>query len=623
MCSELKFGCLTLLALMILSCTSYKKLGMIRSGQVRIGLGVSEEKPLDDAEPQVDIDSMRGALKDGPVLMNAILDTETGEMVATDVIRASRVVARFRNVAERGGLVSVSFDVIVPERMKDSRYQLKIWPFMVMAEDTIGLDPVYITGERYRSRQLRGYERYRAFLASIVSDTTDFIRMGQLDVFLARNFPETYAMKNDSSMVDDEVAESLFGLTQAEAAAHYTRQWQVRANERRKNMRGKMFARYVKDPLVVEGIKLDTVLTASSGDFIYRYVHTFRPQPKIRKVVVLLRGKVYQDGVSVAELPFPEEISFYISSLNGLVQDIMKYRVVVLERRAYDNTRVLLDFRQGSAELDTTLGDNASEMHRVRRCLDDIVSNEKYELDSLKITASCSLEGGFDFNGRLSAARALTVKGVLAKDFPDSWKSKVQTAALPENWDQFSLLVENDTILSESARRRMIHQVKLASKKPDAAEAALSKMPEYRYLREKIYPKLRCVKFEFHMHRVGMVKDTIHTTELDTVYMAGLDALRNMEYKRAVSLLKPYRDYNSALALTSADYNHTALDVLQTLSKEDPKVCYLMAIVLSRLEQKEEASRYLDLAVAYDPMLKYRANLDPELSGCINNNLNF
>ena len=271
----------------------------------------------------------------------------------------------------------------------------------------------------------------------------------------------------------------------------------------------------------------------------------------------------------------------------------------------------------------TTLGDNASEMHRVRRCLDDIVSNEKYELDSLKITASCSLEGGFDFNGRLSAARALTVKGVLAKDFPDSWKSKVQTAALPENWDQFSLLVENDTILSESARRRMIHQVKLASKKPGVAEAALSKMPEYRYLREKIYPKLRCVKFEFHMHRVGMVKDTIHTTELDTVYMAGLDALRNMEYKRAVSLLKPYRDYNSALALTSADYNHTALDVLQTLSKEEPKVCYLMAIVLSRLEQKEEASRYLDLAVAYDPMLKYRANLDPELSGCINNNLNF
>ena len=101
--------------------------------------------------------------------------------------------------------------------------------------------------------------------------------------------------------------------------------------------------------------------------------------------------------------------------------------------------------------------------------------------------------------------------------------------------------------------------------------------------------------------------------------MAGLDALRNMDYKHAVSQLRQYRDYNSALALTSADYNHTALDVLQALSKTDPKVCYLMAIVLSRLGQKTEAARYLDLAVAYDPMLKYRANLDPELSGYINN----
>ena len=619
MCSRWKWGYVIMALLIMFSCTSYRKLDRIRSGQVRMGLSVSEDKPLDDGETQVDVDSIRGTLADGPIIMNAIRDTETGEMVATDVIRASRVVARFRNVAERGGKVSISFDVIVPEGMKDSRYQLKIWPFMALAGDTVGLDPIYITGEKYRSRQLKGYERYRAFLASIVSDTTDFIRMGQLEVFISRNFPQTYAMKTDSSMVDEALAESLFGLTQTEAIAHYTRQWQVRANERRKSMRGRMFAKYVKDPLEVDGIRLDTVLTSSAGDFIYRYVHTFRPPPKVKKAVVLLRGKMYQDGVVVTELPLPKEIAFYISSLSGLVQDKVKYRVVVLERRAYDNTKVLLDFGQGSAVLDTTLGDNASEMRRVRKCMDDIISNEVFELDTLKITASCSLEGGFEFNGRLSSARAKTVRKALAEDFPDSWKTKVQTAAVPENWEQFSLLVENDTTLSDLAKRRISQQVKIASKRPDVAEAALAKMPEYRYLREKIYPKLRCVKFEFYMHRVGMIKDTVHTTEVDTVYMAGLDALRDMDYKKAVSFLKPYRDYNSALALTSADYNHTALDVLQTLSLEDSKVCYLMAIVLSRLEQKKEAAKYLDLAVAYDPMLKYRANLDPELSGYINN----
>ena len=619
MYSDLKRGCILLLVLLVISCSSYRKLERIRSGEVRMGLGVSEDKPLEDETPEVDIDSIRGSLAEGPILMNAIRDSETGEMVATDIISASRVVARFRNVAERGGLVSISFDVIVPEEMKDSKYQLKIWPYMTVAGDTLGLDPLYITGEKYRSKQIRGYERYRAFLASIISDTTDFIRVGQLEVFLARNFPQTYAMKNDSSLVDDIKAESLFGVTQTQAVEHYTRMWQVRANERRKGMKEKMFAKYVRDPLAVEGIRLDTVLTASSGDFIYRYVHTFRPPPRVKKVEVLLRGRLYENGLEVARLPFPENIAFYISSLNGLVEDKIKYKIVVLERKAYDNTKVLLDFRQGSAEMDTLMGDNASELRRVRKCMEQVISNEEFELDSLKITASCSLEGSFELNKRLSGARAETVRKVLEDDFPQQWQEKVQTAALPENWEQFSLLVANDTMLTESVKKRIESQVKIATKRPDAAEAALAKLSEYRYLREKIYPKLRSVKFEFYMHRVGMLKDTVHTSEVDSVYMHGLEALKDMDYKGAVTLLKPYRDYNCALALASADYNHTALDVLQELPVDNPKVCYLMAIVLSRLDQKKEASKYLDLSIAYDPMFKYRANLDPELSGYINN----
>ena len=92
-----------------------------------------------------------------------------------------------------------------------------------------------------------------------------------------------------------------------------------------------------------------------------------------------------------------------------------------------------------------------------------------------------------------------------------------------------------------------------------------------------------------------------------------------MDYKKAVTLLRSYRDYKAALALASADYNHTALDILKELSVDNPRVCYLMAIIMSRLDQKTEASKYLELAVAYDPLLKYRANLDPELSGYINN----
>ena len=96
--------------------------------------------------------------------------------------------------------------------------------------------------------------------------------------------------------------------------------------------------------------------------------------------------------------------------------------------------------------------------------------------------------------------------------------------------------------------------------------------------------------------------------------MSGLEALQQMDYKKAVEALRPYRDYNSALALVAADYNHTALDILNALDDTDAKVCYLKALVLCRLGVPEEAGKYFELSIAYDPYLEHRANLDPEMS---------
>lgn len=576
-------------------------------------LSVPEEPPIEEEEDnELQIDSIRGTLSDEPIIMNAIKDTETGEMVATDVINASKVTARFRNVAERAGYVSISFDVSVPTAMSDSEWQLKILPFMAIQEDTVSLDALYITGEKYREEQLRGYQRYRAFLASIITDTTDFIRLGQLEIFIERHYPETYAMKRDSTIIPAPQAENLFGVTQREALIHYTRQMKWRFNERRKGRVGKMYERYVKDPIVTEGIRLDTVLTSSGGDFIYRYVHTFRSRPNLKKVTVSLDGKLYEKGECIHEFPFPDELTFYISSLSTLVDDRPKYRMFVLERSVYDNTKAFIDFRQGSSVVDTLLGDNASELRRVMRCIDDVVARDDLELDSLVIVASCSPEGSYSMNRRLSAARSEAVRRYIGRYVPEEWRDSLKASELPENWEQMRKLVANDTLMTASAKERIVGLID-GMRDPDRVEAKIASMPEYRYLREKVYPKLRSVRFDFHMHRTGMLKDTVHTTELDTVYMSGIEALKSLDYKKAVSVLRPYGDYNTALAYMSADYNHSALDVLGKLDDTDPKVCYLKAMVLSRLGLHEEALKYYDLCLAYDPYMRHRANLDPEM----------
>lgn len=612
MCSDWKL--LTVAVLLILSsCSSYRRMEKIRNGEVGLVLSIPDEVVEEPEEAEVVIDSIRGELSDGPLIMNAIKDTETGEMVATDVIRASKVVARFRNVAERAGYVSVGFDVIVPAAMAVSDWQLKMYPFMTIMDDCVPLDPLFITGENYRGKQLRGYERYNAFLASIITDPEDFVKIGQLEIFLRRHFPDTYAMKSDSSFVSDPEAENVFGVTQREAFEHYRRQLRWKLNERRKNRLDDMYGRYVKDPIVKEGVRLDTVLTSLDGDFLYRYSHTFRSRPGLKKVGISLKGKLYEDGECFLELPFPDELTFYISSLTSLADDISKYRMIVRSRRVYDNTKAFIDFATASAVIDTSLSDNASELERIRNCIQDVVSREEFALDSLVITASCSPEGSYALNTRLSAERSRSVRKYIEEFVPYQWRDSLRTSVLPENWDQLLRLVESDTVLTSEQKRKIISLSQNVDEEPDEVEYRLSQMKEYVYLRERIYPKLRTVSFNFHLHRVGMVKDTVHTTEPDTVYMAGLQAIKNMDYKKAVTLLRPYDDYNSALAFMCADYNHSALDVLGRLDDTDPRVCYLKAVVLARLENKEEALKYYELALAYDPRLEFRANLDPEM----------
>lgn len=613
MCSE-KIYAIMLLLVIVFSCSPYQKMQKIRSGEVEMILSVPEEEPLDDEdEPEVKIDSIRSSLTDEPLIMNAIRDAETGEMVATDVIGASKVTARFRNVAERAGYVSIGFDVTVPAAMADSDWQLKIHPQMRIMEDTVALEPLFITGEGYRYSQLRGYERYQAFLSSIIKDSLDFIRIGQLEIFLQRHFPETYAMKCDSSIISEPMAENFFGVTQRDALVHYTRHLKWKRNEWRKGRIGKMYDRYVKDPILTEGVRLDTVIKGLDGDFVYRYTHTFRSVPKLKKVMVSLDGSLYERGECIHHFPFPEDLTFYISSLSSLVDDTPRYRIMVVERSVRDNTKAFIDFSQGSSHIDTTLGDNATELRRVMRCIEDVVSRKELVLDSLVIVASCSPEGSYSSNRKLSAARSEAVRRYIGDYVPAEWRDILKASELPENWEQMALLVANDTVLKKSERRLICDMIQ-NMEDPDKVERSLSRMSEYRYLREKIYPMLRSVRFDFHLHRMGMLKDTVHTTELDTMYMNGIMAMKDLDYKKAVTCLRSYDDYNAALACMSADYNHSALDILSRQDDREARVCYLKALVLSRLEQYDEAVKYFELCLAYDPHMEFRANLDPEMA---------
>ena len=181
-----------------------------------------------------------------------------------------------------------------------------------------------------------------------------------------------------------------------------------------------------------------------------------------------------------------------------------------------------------------------------------------------------------------------------------------------ENWKMLDVLVGEDTLVSPADLDlyRGYASVNNLDERERRMEAT---MASYRHLRETVYPKLRTVRFDFHLHRKGMIKDTVHTTTPASTYMAGVAALRDMDYEEAVRILAPYQDYNTAVAYVALDRNASANMILNGM-KESANRDYLLAIIYSREgDDKAAVQSYMD-AVRLDPSFKFRGNLDPEIS---------
>lgn len=545
------------------------------------------------------------------LIMNAVRD-EDGEMVANDVLDAAVVYARFRNVAERDGKVDLRFDVTVPGRMLDSKWQIRLHPLLTVSGSDIPLDSITISGAQYRKAQLRGYQRYQRFVDSIITDSAEFVRRRELEIFLRRNIPELYRFRNDTSFVTEAEFQSAFGVTQQQALEHYTDRFKIRRNDHRAAQTERMYARYVKVPIVSEGIRLDTVVNSADGNFIYSYVQTLNVREDMSRADIVLSGDIYRQDERIFTIPPTEPLTFYISSLSSLADDRTKYLTRVIERRAVANSICWIDFAAGSTQVDTSLSNNASEIGRIKENLRSLTESGEFEIDSIIVTASCSPEGTYSYNSALSAGRSRSIAEFFSEDLSD--KVRFTPRNIPENWDMLRSEVARDDSLEPAWKQAFAGIMEEAD--PDRREAEMQAQPFYRYFREKLYPRLRTVRFDFCLHRAGMVKDTIHTTVPDTLYMRGVKALKDRDYRTAVTLLRPYNDFNTAVAYCAMGYNASAMEVLSSLETGD-KEEYMMALLCSRNSDDASAVQHYLNACRLNPAFVHRGNLDPEISGLI------
>lgn len=575
--------------LLLAGCSTSRKLNVLRDRGLSAALSLPSERDRrlvkdempgsGSGESFVESDGRR------TYVMDAVKDEESGEMVATERLDAAVLVARWRNVAERHGVVDMDFMIVVSDSLQDSRWQLRFDPVVYVAPDTLRLAPLFVTGEDFRRYQLRSYDRYARYLEGLSRDSTRFVDRSQADKFMSR---ETE-------------------LSRSEVDGHYSRRLLIGLNRRRALRKDEYRQKYIKAPIDPAFARLDSVC-AGRSPFMYLYSFSVPTRPGLRRIEVSMDGAVYDKGELVYRLPRSENVTFYVSSLSSLADSSVHYRTEIKSRTVLEKVFGHLDFAQGSYVVDSTFGDNGANIDRLRRRMSEVLDDDEFETDSIEVFSSCSPEGPYAVNERLSRKRAEAVKDFFALE------SGIPKG-IAENWLLLDSLVLSDPALSVAQRRSYLRIAHSASN-PDIRESKLGGEPYYRYVADAHYPSLRFVSFLCHLHRKSQVQDTLVTTVVDTAYMRGVELLKSRNYEDALSVLAPYRDFNAALAYMALDYNATAAEILEKLPAEAP-VLYMLALSYSRRGREEDAVRCLLEAVSQEPSYKYRGNLDPEIAAII------
>lgn len=375
------------------------------------------------------------------------------------------------------------------------------------------------------------------------------------------------------------------------------------------------FAQLVKFPMN-EKARLDTVIY-NKGKFEYYYRQQIMADEDSKRMKIYLDGFAQAINGDSHLLPHSDTLDYIVSSMIQFLDTTPRFMRKIIERKALSTLRANITFKTGKYDMDIGLGENSSELSKVQNMLGKLTETGEFVMDSLSLIAGCSPEGSFRSNMLLSKKRAESISRHLGRELSgiEGIEKMLKPTPKGEDWQGLLKLVTDSL---NSGNRQAILELIAANTDPDRKEVEIRKKfpADYRYISERIYPHLRAVDFTFHVHRKGMVKDTIHTTEPDTVYAKGMQLMIKRKYAEALQILHEYNDYNTAICLMSLGYDIAAYTILtETIETANGK--YLLAILASRLGKPQEAvSRYLR-SVELDPTKRWRGTLDPEINKLI------
>lgn len=618
------------------------------------------------------------------IVTQAEEDTANGENITLVELSAITVVARSKQVAERNGMIDLDFLVTVPSELISNKWQLQLTPVAYKPSDTIFLEKILLSGADFVKMQKKGYMQYQAFMNSIIPDSlylqemfnqkgynktiadleneyyqawkrellskeqwidwSDRInrRFRMFNRITERNkrsiegvktplrYLPAYWMKRELSGEyvpgkwrmfaegDHRIKmRTISAEDSAEIADRYMDYDRIAENQRKREMADAMFNKYVRFPY--QPARLDTIIR-DGEKFVYYYKQQLPATENTKKIDLTLDGRIVTKDEAVTALPPSDTLTYYISSMVQFLDRAPRYKKKIITRKDEMNLRAYINYAVGKTEFDETLGDNRSEIDKVFQMMHGINFTGEFLIDSIRMTAMSSPEGGYQMNNQLARSRSVNLKKYLTVKSED--KEGVDSLFRPrwigEDWDNLKKMIADDDTIKN---REALLDVILETGNPDERELKLRKFKEdYKRIREVFYPKLRGVEFKFHVHRRNMLQDTIVMPVIDSTYLDAVRMIEDRQYTKALSVMdyEYPEDFNTAICLMSLGYDSKALNIF--MKQEDTaNRNYLIAILQSRLGNEKEAVKYFMKSCEQDEMKIYRGKLDPEINKLIKN----
>lgn len=614
------------------------------------------------------------------IVTQAAVDSTTGENISLTELSEITVTARSKQTAERNGKIDLSFVVTVPGSLINNKWQLQLTPVVYKPQDTIYLEKIFLSGSDFAKMQQKGYLQYQAFLSSIIPDSLYLIEMFnqkgykkameelENEYFQAwkneviqkerwidwsdklnarfvhfnykvdqsraaiegynsileylpaysmhrnldhKNIPSKWRMFAEGNYLIR--TKSITSEDSIEIIKKYTNYKKIAENQRRKEMKEEMYDKYVRFP--VQPAKLDTIIREGSN-FVYYYKQELPVTDHTKKIDLTLNGQILAKDETQRSLPPSDTLTYYVSSMVQFLDRTPRYKKKIISRKDEVNVTAYVNFKTASTTFDEDLGNNKNEVDKVFETIRNINYTGEFLIDSIYMTATSSPEGSANMNLQLSKGRAINLKKYLMEktDDPEGVDSLFRPRWLGEDWIKLSKLIIADDSIPE--REKINNLLNISDL--DKREITMQSYPYYSYIRNKYYPLLRAVEFKFHLHRRGMIQDTIVMPVIDTTYQRAVTMIEDRQYKEALILLDEQypEDYNTAICLMSLGYDKRALEIMQKQTDTSDRN-YLLAILYARLKNPEQAVKYYIKSCDQNESKIWRGKLDPEINNLI------